>query len=88
MAAVADALSDLQAARVAQGVMLEAMLASHPDPELLTQCWDRLSSSLTATAAQRKAAGSSKAVEAQTLEQLGHGINTSSFVFPEAREHR
>ncbi|WP_429001492.1 hypothetical protein [Xanthomonas arboricola] len=32
MAAVADALSDLQAARAAQGAVLEAVLASHPGP--------------------------------------------------------
>ncbi|PPT30508.1 hypothetical protein XarbCFBP7610_00575 [Xanthomonas arboricola] len=85
MAAVADALSDLQAARVAQGAVLEAMLASHPDPELLTQCWDRLSSSLTATAAQRKAAGSAKAVEAQTLEQLAAWNKRIELRFPRGK---
>ncbi|KQQ80087.1 hypothetical protein ASF73_02680 [Xanthomonas sp. Leaf131] len=71
MTAVTDALSELQASRVAQGAMLEAMLASHPEPALLRLCWDRLAASLIATVAQRKASSTvEKPIESYTLEQL------------------
>ena len=87
MAAVADALSDLQVARVAQGAVLEAMLASHPDPALLTRCWDRLSSSLVATVAQSKASSATaKPIELYTLEQLAAWNERIERCFPQARE--
>ncbi|SYZ56764.1 hypothetical protein CPBF367_34340 [Xanthomonas arboricola pv. juglandis] len=86
MTAVVDALSDLQAARVAQGAVLEAMVASHPSPVLLMRCWDRLSSSLIATASQHKAASTmAKPIEAYTLEQLAAWTDRMERCFPQAR---
>ncbi|PPT73235.1 hypothetical protein XarbCFBP8150_00520 [Xanthomonas arboricola] len=87
MAAVADALSDLQGARVAQGAVLEAMIASHPDPVLLTRCWDRLSSSLVATVSQRKAVSAkAKPIDVYTLEQLAAWNDRIERCFPQTRE--
>lgn len=37
-----DAIADLQAARIAQGTMIEAMLISHPSPSSLRKAWDAL----------------------------------------------
>lgn len=87
MAAVADALTDLQAARVAQGAMLEAMLVSHPHPESLIRCWDRLSSALAATVAHNKALSPmSKPMDIYTLEQLAAWTDRLERCFPEARQ--
>ncbi|MEB1611094.1 hypothetical protein VDQ74_14535 [Xanthomonas campestris pv. campestris] len=86
MAAVADALSDLQAARVAQGALLEAMLVSHPAPATLTRCWDRLSSSLVAAVAQSKAfSTTAKPIEVYTLEQLAAWNDRIERCFPQTR---
>ncbi|NIK06893.1 hypothetical protein FHY11_000359 [Xanthomonas arboricola] len=86
MAAVADALSDLQAARVARGAVLEAVRASHPAPASLTGCQDRLSSSLMATVAQRKAlSAAAKPVEVYTLEQLAAWNDRIERCVPQAR---
>ncbi|WP_425512833.1 hypothetical protein [Xanthomonas arboricola] len=86
MTAVVDALSDLQAARVAQGAVLEALVASHPSPVLLMRCWDRLSSSLVATVSQHKASSTmAKPIEAYTLEQLAAWTDRMERCFPQAR---
>lgn len=86
MTAVVDALSDLQAARVAQGAVLEALVASHPSPVLLMRCWDRLSSSLVATVSQHKASSTmAKPIEAYTLEQLAAWTDRMERCFHQAR---
>ncbi|PPU38841.1 hypothetical protein [Xanthomonas arboricola] len=87
MVAVADALSDLQAARVAQDAVLEALLASHPAPAILMRCWDRLSSSLVATVAQSKALSTTaKPIEVYTLEQLAAWGTRIERCFPQTRQ--
>ncbi|MCC5066517.1 hypothetical protein QYY77_03045 [Xanthomonas campestris pv. campestris] len=71
MRAVTEALSDLQAARVAQATLLEAMLVSHPDPVQLRKVWDELSSMRIAFVAQSKAAADvPRPMDAYTLEQF------------------
>jgi len=37
-----DAIAELQASSIRQGTMLEAILMSHPNPDVLRDCWDQL----------------------------------------------
>ncbi len=48
---VSNSIHDMQAARVAQSTMIEAMLMAHPDPEGLREAWHRLSSGRMAAGA-------------------------------------
>ncbi len=52
---VSETLSDLQAARIAQATMLEAMIISHPNPKKLREAWERLAAPRIAAASESKA---------------------------------
>ncbi|WP_443096797.1 hypothetical protein ACTT2I_05215 [Stenotrophomonas sp. PUT21] len=52
---VQETLSDLQAARIAQATLIEAMVISHPNPRGLREAWDRLAAARIADTAGKKA---------------------------------
>lgn len=68
---IAEMLSDLQAARIAQSTLLEALIISHPNPTGLREVWDRLAAPRIAAAAQSQALSDhARRVDADLLHYL------------------
>jgi len=64
-----DAVAELQANLIAQDTMVEAMLMSHPNPDVLRDCWDQLACPRIAQA-ELDAAMRNQAVDRATAYHL------------------
>lgn len=66
-----DAVSDLQAAGIANATIIEAIMISHPDPEALRRAWHDISSPrLAAISLSNVSRDGQRPVDRYTVERL------------------